>query len=645
MLEIPGLDPNSPEEDLYPPDEEDQGKVVSWAQSAMTDSVRQRQEQEDRWNRYYKMYRSWGGQRRANDWQSRVWIPVAFYVVETIVPRLVAQLPKLTVMPVGPDDTEGAKQMEYLLDYVTDQSDLYLELVKTFKSSLIYGTGILKTLYDEQYAYSISRQPVMQPTYMEMPLGEMDVDGNPLTQQVQVGEEPTGEVETVREKVVKYAGPAAEHVDIFDFFCSPEATTMEDASYVIHRVYRTREHIEQAAKNGHYHLPDKDKWDSFVRVAYDRWAQRRMSEVGLGSQSFTPTAKGTGQIELLEIWTDELVLTIAGGGAADGIGGGNGYLLRAERNPYAHGEKPFVRIMDHMVPDEFWGIGELEPLEGVQDTINALWNSRIDNVKLVLNKMFAVSIDYLEDESDLVIRPGGVIRLREGVPIDQALKGIDLGEVTSSSYTEAAEMERLSEKVSGVSAYQTGTDSPALNRTATGVALISEQGNTRFAHKVRISELTGLRKLARQFGAILQQYMPEQMVVRVLGPMGQFLWQTIDAQSIAGAFDYAIEAESASQTESIRREQAMGLFNTLVQLPEINRQRLIEDVLETFGRKDTQDYIMTPQQMYMAQMMQQMQQAQMQQNALPAGQPQGGPPPQETNAPPTNNTGGPPPGQ
>ncbi len=576
---IPGIDYDSPEEDLFPQDEEDQKTLTGWATSAFKDASSGRSEIEDRWRKYYKMYRSYGGKRPPGDWRSRVWIPMSFYVIETIVPRLVAQLPKLTVEPVGPEDVEGAKQMEFVLDYVTKQSDLYLELVKAFKSSLIYGTGILKTCYDEKYATSI--MPEMQPVTQPAPTGQLDINGEVQQTQIPTGqEEPTGKM--TRQEILKYAGPMAESVDIFNFFVSPEAEDVDSASYVIHRVFRTRQHIENLARKGKYHLPPDMDWDSVGSSPFggDNPMQERLGDIGLAGDG-AHSAKGTKLIELREFWTDDLVFTVVG----------EKHLIRCERNPYAHSEKPFVRIVDHMVQQEFYGVGELEPLEGVQDTINALWNSRIDNVKLVLNKMFAVSVDYLENENDLKMRPGGIIRLREGVPIDQAIQAIDMGDVTDDAYQEAAEMERLSEKVSGVSAYQMGTDSPALNRTATGVALISEQGNTRFAHKVRISELTGLRRLAKHFGSVVQQFLPEGFYVRLQGAGGQYLFQTIDQQSIAGAFDYNVEAESASQTESLRKDQTLSLFQMMVEMPEINRVKLIEDVLEVFGKKDTQSYI------------------------------------------------------
>lgn len=569
-------------EDLYPFDEEAQQLVVNWVTAAFDAAELPKQTYMTNWLKYYQMYRSFPGTRKKGDWKSRVWMPISFYVIETITPRLVAQLPKFSVYPVGPEDSLGAEQMEKLLAWATDQSDMYLELVKAFKSSLMYGTGIVKTMYEERIKYRMLQVPVMEPVTMSVPTGEIDLDGNPIEEQMEVGQQPTGEIQRIRQPFVAYQGPRAEAVDIANFFPAPEATSIEDARYVIHRVFRSRKHIEQMAASGVYKLPPDTEWNDFLQ-AYDYPAAERLSSVNLGTGTM-PDRNEQNLIEILEVWTDEVVVAIAG----------RSVLLRAERNPFSHGEKPFVRIVDHLVPHEFWGIGELEPLEGIQDTLNALWNSRIDNVKMVLNAMFAVSDEYLVDKRDLVTRPGGVVRFKEGIPLNQAFQRIDLGETTNSAYTEAAEIERFSEKVSGVSAYQMGMDSPALNRTATGVALISEQGNTRFAHKTKIAELTGLRRLASHYGSILQQYMPPEMPMRLFGPEGQVYFEVTTPESIMGAFDYDVEAESSSQTESIRQEQNLSLFNLLIGLPEVNRIALIHDILETFGKKNAQDYMLDP---------------------------------------------------
>jgi len=595
MIEIPVNEIEG--EDLYPEDDTTRKKVVTWVDRILQEAKDAKRPSEDRWEKFYKMYRSYVAKRGAGDWKSKVWIPIAFYVVETITPRLVAQLPKFTVAPVGPEDAQGAELMEVLLDWAVDRSELYLELVKALKSALIYGTGILKTSFEEREAYQIMREPLMEEQFIDIPTGMLDMDGNPMTEQRSLGAVPVQDemgqptYRVVRRPYTSYAGPIAEAVDIEDFFVDPVADSIESARYVIHRVHRDMAHIEEQMDKGFYHRPDEETWQQFM-TEHAMLARQSLIEMGPGAT----LRQESGLITLLEVWTPKVMCTVAGENG--------GVLLRMERNPFAHGDIPFCRIVDHLVPHEFWGIGELEPLEGLQDLLNALWNSRIDNVKLVLNSMFLAVMDYIEDPADLQVRPMGIVRVREGVPLNQAVAPLNLGEVTSSSYNEGAEVERMTEKVTGVSPYTTGNDSGsgAYNRTATGVALISEQGNTRFAHKVRIAELTGFRRLAKHFASNLQQFSPPEITVRLLGESG-YLFQQIPADAIGGRYDYDIEAESSTQTESIRKEQTLSLFQLLAADPYMKPLKIRADVLKMFGRKNVPDYMYTEEELQM--MMQQ----------------------------------------
>ncbi len=578
-------------EDFYPAgDDEAQRKILDWVNHAYVAAKLDKDAYQEKWTSFYKMYRSWVKARKKGDWRSHVFMPIAFYVIETITPRLVAQLPKLTVAGVGPEDAGGAEMMEELLDWATDKSDLYLELVKAIKSSLLYGTGILKTGYDEKTAYSISQEPEMTEQTAQIPMGILDMDGNQMTQTVSMGAQPTGKMMRVRRPYTSYAGPIAEAVDIDDFFVDPFADSIEAARYVIHRVYRDRSHLEKMFAEGTYKRPPDDVWQEFLS---DHATKVRQGKIGLGSIVSPDRAQSL--YSLGELWTDNVIVTVAG------LESGATVLLRAERNPYAHGEKPFVRIVDHLVPHEFWGIGELEPLEGLQEAVNATWNTRIDNIKLVINTMLLANMEFIEDPSDLQVAPGKIVRTREGLPLSEVIQPLTLPDTTGHAYTEAAELERMSEKVSGVNPYMTGAESPAYNRTATGVALVSEQGNTRLTHKTRIAELTGFRRLARHYGAILQQYIPDQMVLRILGPQGEQDWKVITPDSIGGRFDYDIEAESSTQTESVRREQALSLFQAFAADPLVNPLKIRADLLKVFGHKDIQNYLPTPEQLMAAQ--------------------------------------------
>jgi hypothetical protein len=133
------------------------------------------------------------------------------------------------------------------------------------------------------------------------------------------------------------------------------------------------------------------------------------------------------------------------------------------------------------------------------------------------------------------------------------------------------------------------------------VSIITEQSNTRFATKVRMAEMTGLAPLARLYGSILQQFMPDELTLKVLNEEGQMVWQTITAESLQGGYDYTIEVESSTVTESVRKEQAMNLIQTFAQIidpatgmPVLNLSALAQDVLEAFGIKNQQKYAPLP---------------------------------------------------
>jgi len=369
-------------------------------------------------------------------------------------------------------------------------------------------------------------------------------------------------------------------VDPFHFWVAPEATDLDDARYTIERFFRDTSHVAKMIAQGVYRLPPGMTTieETFPE---DEGPEIRASEVGDDGATSRDTTRRP--VELLEYHTDDgRVITTINRRA----------VLRVIENPYWHGEKPYAIIPDYLQEGEFWGIGEIEAIEGLQDLLNGLYNQRIDNVRLTMDAMFAVNTKAMEDERDLVLRPGGIIRIAGDYTPEEAIQRLDLGDVTGSAFAEAGQVESLIERVSGVSAYQTGTTGDEnLNRTATGVSLLTEAGNSKFALKVRLMEKIGMKRVARQWGAIVQQYADEERTVRVVGPQGQWLFSTLTPESIQGSLDYEIDVASTTQTETVAKEQATMLFQTLAPALPQAIPKLAQDLLQAFGKKDYYTYL------------------------------------------------------
>jgi hypothetical protein len=587
------IGPESPdEEDLYPVDEAQHRALVSWCTQAFQAAESARNEHLERWRRWYKLFRSYI-KREKGDWRSKAFIAIPFWVVEVITPRLVSQLPKFLALPVGPEDVEPAKTMETTLEWSAQNSDLYLELVKATKSALKYGTGILKTYWREDIRRGRRLVPELMPVTMKtdepvidpetgMPL--MDPDGQPVVEsrevevsQVQVGQK----VEYYYYK--GYDGPAAEAVDLFNFWVAPEATDIQSARFLIHRVYREWSYIERMVKRGIYKLPDNLKPGDAYPNTEDEPLRDRMASIDMDTSGADSTRK---PVEVLEFWLDDgRVITMANRRA----------ILRVSPNPFDHGEKPFARIVDHLAEHEFYGVGEIEVIEGLVDLRNVIANSRVDNLRMVLQAMFFVDTSALVDLKDLQLRPGGFVRVNtQQGGLDNVIKRIEMGDVTPTAFVETEQIDNAIERITGVSNYTMGQDSPSANDTATGVNLLQQAGDIRFALKSRLMELMGLKDVARQWGANCQQFITEEKLLRLFGPRGVLDFMPLSPESIQGSFDFDIEVSSATQTEGRKRFESMSLLQTLSGYIPQGVMAMVEDVLEAFGKKDIDKYMNPP---------------------------------------------------
>jgi len=558
--------------------------------------------------------------KKKGSWRSRVFVPYIFSIIEAIIPRMVASLPKISVDPVGPEDVAASKQISRVLDFSAKATDLDLELIKIYRQAAKYGTAIGKTYYERRTAKIRTVAPPAAPLSDAPALDAngkpmLDINGQPMMMKPLTngsGSTATG-TEPTTTKVTVYDGPVTQWIDIFNFWVAPEAADLDSARYTIERVFREMSYITDKVKKGIYRFPENMTLEDITAVTDEAQAQRRNI---IGESTTTDVTRKP--VEIWEIWTDDgRCITVANRKA----------ILRVMENPYNHGMKPYFQVVDYLNEGEFWGSGEIEAIEGLQDLENAIVNQRIDNIRLTMDQMLAVNTEALEDLRDLQPRPGGVIRVTGDRNANDVVFPVNTGDVTQSAFQEAEQIEKLIERVSGISAYQMGLDSPSMNDTAHGVQTITEQGNTKFSLKIATAEILGIRRMARQWGSLLQQYSTGERWLRTMGPDGEWAFEQIQADSLLGAVDYTVQIGSSSQTDSVAKEQAMTLLQVMAGLMPQSVPQLAQDVLEAFGKKNVQAYM--GQQAAQAGLLQ----SQMQQSMSP-GAPAQGQPPDQTGAQP-----------
>ena len=228
-------------------------------------------------------------------------------------------------------------------------------------------------------------------------------------------------------------------------------------------------------------------------------------------------------LELLEYWgywdldgdgiKEEACLVIAN----------RSVLVKAIANPFDHQKKPIVRSALFTVPLEWYGIGLIEP---VISNIHELWTirrQRLDNVNMVINRMWKVSSIADVDLDTLISSPNGVV-----VTDDMnAVEVLDTPNVTESAYAEATQIEAdIKEAVLPDSAMGT-PDSGRLGRTARGAQMIIGQALEKYGTAIKFIEETAIKRVLRMFHQLNLQFIDDDDILREPGLYGHLFDQQI----------------------------------------------------------------------------------------------------------------------
>lgn len=95
----------------------------------------------------------------------------------------------------------------------------------------------------------------------------------------------------------------------------------------------------------------------------------------------------------------------------------NGIVLENGENPYINETFPYGRLVDHIMPREFWGIGEVEQLKSPQQIINKLVSYTLDVLTIMGNPIWIVDTAAQVDTENLTNQPGLVIEKQSGAEV------------------------------------------------------------------------------------------------------------------------------------------------------------------------------------------------------------------------------------
>lgn len=489
---------------------------------------------------------------------SKVFNPIIWSFIETIISRMLAKSPTIAYKPREDGDEEQAELLSQLFDYWFHKSDAFSVLSDFLKQALIYGTAIIKV----DWYTSPSR---VVKSYVTDPMtGEAVID--PMT----------GQFMTQEEEVVNYDDPRIQNVNIYDFFFDPNATTIEDAGWVIHQYYTTVEELEAINAGAPEPIFStkalkelKDQADALTRSEQESYEQERRAATGYTSNDHT---RGKGQIKIWEMWEDNKLCVVAN----------ESVVLREGENPYWHGLKPFIRFIDSSNTLEFYGKGEIEPVEKLIHALNTLMNQRIVNISQILNPVWKARPNV--DDTELQFIPNTVIHVNDMNDAD-IMKQQD---VTTSSFQEQSVIVEQIQRALGVTDYVQGIQTPG--QTKAEVEIKTAQANARFSTKLMFFEQVALKKLGEIVYSLYQQFVTSEKIIRVAGTKGQNFVRLTPAD-LVGRFDVEPESGSTLEVDSEANQRTyMTLYSVMQGKPWINQMKLDEKAFKEFD-EDPEEFM------------------------------------------------------
>ena len=544
-------------------------------------------------NKYYAQYRAFSKWRSAwlatdsrdrdtglgeakDSWGAQLHIPLSYRTIETLVPAAVAQRPRMLILPRKQKWAENVPNVRVLIDVQQDQIDIDLPYQAVMRAGRIYGLGVGKVLWREEWA---TRRGVQRHPFAGKLSGfgrDMHFEPRYVPGQAQ------------RTKV--FDDPDFEDVDPFDFMWDPYGYDLRTCGWVIHRTWRSLAYCLGMMRSGAWNTPSVQalladgREEEHVRAMgarnrYDEvWADR-MQASGFTSSNLTTG----GEIHEVWEWHDgERVNTVLDRSlpVVDG------------ENPCL-GHKPFVIYRPTPLQHQMVGIGDLEPLEHLQRELDTLRSQRRDAATIALAAGWAYDSAAI-DEEDLVFRPNLAIEVRNARPGD-ALIPLPRPEVPAIGYREEEVIKSDMDAVPGINEALNPQSGPSAS-TATEAFLVQASLSRRIELSSRRFEIEVVRQSARQFLYLDQRMiltnrellLPEEgMTVEQAAEAGAWRKYNVGPAGLMGEFEFMPEGGSmAARNIPQDRQDAQAFFAMAQGNPHIDGRRATLRALELMGVDD-----------------------------------------------------------
>jgi len=502
--------------------------------------------------------------------RAKVFIPICYQIIEAATPKLISFLSdndsQFDVKPTDIKEADIADNVKRLIQDQLSKARFGHKYEAFVKQLLMYGTSYFFVDWKVRWAWVWERVP--QTTTKMDPETGVNI--------------PTTKFVNQKSYKIVERRPEVTFLDILDVFPAQDYPTVEDQPGIFIRRFMNKDEFESRCQGSQPYFtnlqPVQDGGTSNKYQETRQWRKSARGEVSTVQSS---------QVELIEYW-----------GPWDIDGSGNPCecqivianrttVVRAVANPYYHQRRPLIKVCFTNVPGEWYGMGLIEPVISLQNELNTVRRQRLDNVNLMINRMWKVLSTADVDIDKLTAAPGGIV-LTDNMA---AIEPLPPQDITQSAYADA---EKIVQDMFNATIPPTLTgsidDMKGMGGSAgLGVARVAvSQALEKFATAAKNVEEEGVKRVLELFYQLDLQYLDNEEVLRAF--YGDIFPKALDGTSlvtpamIRGQVNFTMTVLSEMVNKDAKVNQMVAFFSTFqAVLADQSKETIAKQIWELEG--------------------------------------------------------------
>ena len=392
-----------------------------------------------------------------------------------------------------------------------------------------------------------------------------------------------GKVKTLEKKKV-INRPKYVRVSPYDLLIDPDATSVEDARFICHKMYAKPEEL---FNNKQYNITDEMKrlkkdYDALEPAErpkrielYEFWHEWEDEETGeVYPYVTTVTHDFTKDVKKVDMIEQEM----------RSYGAGN-YVIRHHINPFKHGNKPFYIMSRYPSSNSLYGLSTLEVFCDMQEFINQMVNNAADNSLLSMQRAFMIKASSDIKTKDFKISAGKLIKVKDFDDI----RPLELGDMKSDYERHINMADAFTNRIIGnLDQIDTNT-----GKSATEARIIAQRANARNQAWEDYAREVKLKKLVRDWIELNQQHVTEEQAIERIGEEQTKKLKIEDSDvDFNVIYDFVLTGETG-MIDKITAIESMGgaveLVAGIIQLPPevFDIQSMVKYTLSKFDLPST----------------------------------------------------------